>query len=196
MGLNITIVMTWGASSCLVLVRNDQKINLKFFFRKFLSLKVAPPQSEGEQELMLPDVCSESWLTSQTKDGQLSEFISGHLSLSPCWVGCLKELLTSTLLLFIKLNAHTGLGPGQLVGRQVLGSPVLGDIQLSLCDKRGNLEVEVRPIRESQKLENSVKVIRARGLQSKPGSKLLPGYFFAIPLVLSLSNPLPPQLLG
>ena len=105
---------------------------------------------------MLPDVCSESWLTSQTKDGQLSEFISGHLSLSPCLVGCLKELLTSTLLLFIKLNAHTGLGPGQLVGRQVLGSPVLGDIQLSLCDKRGNLEVEVRPIRESQKLENSV----------------------------------------
>ena len=34
-------------------------------------------QSEGEQELVLPDVCSESWLTSQTKDGQLSEFISG-----------------------------------------------------------------------------------------------------------------------
>ena len=59
-----------------------------------------------------------------------------------------------TRLVFIKLN--TGLGPGQLVGRQVLGSPVLGDIQLSLCDKRGNLEVEVRPVRESQKLENSV----------------------------------------
>ena len=59
----------------------------------------------------------------------------------------------------------TGLGPGQLVGRQVLGSPVLGDIQLSLCDKRGNLEVEV---------------IRARGLQSKPGSKLLPGYFLEL----------------
>ena len=36
-----------------------------------------------------------------------------------------------------------GLGPGQLVGRQVLGSPVLGDIQLSLCDKRGDLEIEV-----------------------------------------------------
>ena len=133
-----------------------KKSILSFVFRKFLSLKVALPQSEGEQELMLPDVCSESWLTSQTKDGQLSEFISGRLSLSPCLVGCLKELLTSTLLLFIKLNAHTGLGPGQLVGRQVLGSPVLGDIQLSLCDKRGNLEVEVRPVRESQKLENSV----------------------------------------
>ena len=57
-------------------------------------------------------------------------------------------------------SKFSGLGPGQLVGRQVLGSPVLGDIQLSLCDKRGNLEVEV---------------IRARGLQSKPGSKLLPG---------------------
>ena len=64
----------------------------------------------------------------------------------------------------------TGLGPGQLVGRQVLGSPVLGDIQLSLCDKRGNLEVEV---------------IRARGLQSKPGSKLLPGSFpWIIPFYL------------
>ena len=43
---------------------------------------------------------------------------------------------------------------------QVLGSPVLGDIQLSLIDRRGNLELEV---------------IRARGLQTKAGSKLLPG---------------------
>lgn len=50
-----------------------------------------------------------------------------------------------------------GLGPGQLVGRQVLASPSLGEIQLSLCDRRGNLEVEV---------------IRARGLQAKPGSKV------------------------
>jgi len=41
-----------------------------------------------------------------------------------------------------------------------LGSPVLGDIQLSLIDRRGNLELEV---------------IRARGLQTKAGSKLLPG---------------------
>lgn len=43
-----------------------------------------------------------------------------------------------------------GLGPGQLVGRQVLGAPALGDIQLSLCYQKGYLEVEV---------------IRARGLQ-------------------------------
>lgn len=43
-----------------------------------------------------------------------------------------------------------GLGPGQLVGRQVLGAPSLGDIQLSMCYQKGYLEVEV---------------IRARGLQ-------------------------------
>lgn len=43
-----------------------------------------------------------------------------------------------------------GLGPGQLVGRQVLGTSALGDIQLSMCHQKGFLEVEV---------------IRARGLQ-------------------------------
>lgn len=43
-----------------------------------------------------------------------------------------------------------GLGPGQLVGRQVLGAPALGDIQLSMHYQKGSLEVEV---------------IRARGLQ-------------------------------
>lgn len=53
-----------------------------------------------------------------------------------------------------------GLGPGQLVGRQVLGAPALGDIQLSLCYQKGFLEVEV---------------IRARGLQARPNSKVLPG---------------------
>lgn len=53
-----------------------------------------------------------------------------------------------------------GLGPGQLVGRQVLGAPSLGDIQLSLCYKKGYLEVEV---------------VRARGLQARPGSKIYPG---------------------
>lgn len=53
-----------------------------------------------------------------------------------------------------------GLGPGQLVGRQALASPNLGDIQLSICDRKGNIEVEV---------------IRARSLQTKPGAKSLPG---------------------
>lgn len=52
-----------------------------------------------------------------------------------------------------------GLGAGQIVSRQALASPYLGDIQLSLSDRKGNLEVEV---------------IRARRLQSKPGSKQLP----------------------
>lgn len=57
-----------------------------------------------------------------------------------------------------------GLGQGQLVGRQVLATPALGDIQLSMCDRKNKLEVEV---------------IRARGLQSKPGSRVLPGKFIS-----------------
>lgn len=55
-----------------------------------------------------------------------------------------------------------GLGPGQLVGRQVLGSLCLGEIQLSIADRKGHLEVEV---------------IRARGLMAKGGAKILPGQF-------------------
>ena len=67
-----------------------------------------------------------------------------------------------------------GLGPGQLVGRQVLASPALGDIQLSMQDKRGHLEVEV---------------IRARGLQCKPGSKTLPGTTNTKQFAISKQNP-------
>ena len=55
-----------------------------------------------------------------------------------------------------------GLGPGQLVGRQVLAAPTLGDIQLSMCERKNKLEVEV---------------IRARGLQCKSGTRSLPGVF-------------------
>nr|CAI5824961.1 unnamed protein product [Callosobruchus analis] len=61
-----------------------------------------------------------------------------------------------------------GLGPGQLVGRQVLGAPALGDIQLSLCHQKGFLEVEV---------------IRARGLQARVGSKVLPAPYVKVYLV-------------
>ncbi|XP_059618331.1 regulating synaptic membrane exocytosis protein 2 isoform X2 [Phlebotomus argentipes] len=61
-----------------------------------------------------------------------------------------------------------GLGPGQLVGRQVLGASSLGDIQLSLCHQKGYLEVEV---------------IRARGLQARPGSKVLPAPYVKVYLV-------------
>ena len=58
-----------------------------------------------------------------------------------------------------------GLGPAQLVGRQVLGSACLGEIQLGLYDRKGHLEVEV---------------IRARGLLAKLGAKILPGMFMLI----------------
>ncbi|KAG5830950.1 hypothetical protein ANANG_G00298700 [Anguilla anguilla] len=36
-----------------------------------------------------------------------------------------------------------GLGPAQLVGRQTLATPAMGDIQIGLMDKKGHLEVEV-----------------------------------------------------
>ncbi|KAL1282262.1 hypothetical protein QQF64_001065, partial [Cirrhinus molitorella] len=52
-----------------------------------------------------------------------------------------------------------GLGPAQLVGRQTLATPAIGDIQIGMVNKKGQLEVEV---------------IRARGLIQKPGSKSLP----------------------
>ncbi|XP_071479939.1 regulating synaptic membrane exocytosis protein 3-like [Diadema antillarum] len=61
-----------------------------------------------------------------------------------------------------------GLGPSQLVGRQALGSPCMGDIQLSLVDKRGSLEVEV---------------IRARGLMAKPGTKIAPAPYVKVYLM-------------
>lgn len=53
-----------------------------------------------------------------------------------------------------------GLGPGQLVGRQALASPSLGEVQLGICERKNCLEVEV---------------IRARGLLPKPNAKVLPG---------------------
>lgn len=52
------------------------------------------------------------------------------------------------------------LGPGQLVGRQALGAGCLGEIQLSLNQKKGFLEIEV---------------IRAKDLKTKPGTKTIPG---------------------
>ncbi|XP_047736785.1 regulating synaptic membrane exocytosis protein 1 [Hyalella azteca] len=61
-----------------------------------------------------------------------------------------------------------GLGPGQLVGRQVLAAPTLGDIQLSMCERKNKLEVEV---------------IRARGLQCKSGCKTLPAPYVKVYLV-------------
>uniref|UniRef100_A0AAY4F0J2 Regulating synaptic membrane exocytosis 1 n=1 Tax=Denticeps clupeoides TaxID=299321 RepID=A0AAY4F0J2_9TELE len=61
-----------------------------------------------------------------------------------------------------------GLGPAQLVGRQTLATPSIGDIQIGMMDKKGKLEVEV---------------IRARGLVQKPGSKSLPAPYVKVYLL-------------
>ncbi|XP_047216378.1 regulating synaptic membrane exocytosis protein 2 isoform X7 [Girardinichthys multiradiatus] len=61
-----------------------------------------------------------------------------------------------------------GLGPAQLVGRQTLATPPMGDIQISMVEKKGALEVEV---------------IRARGLVGKPGSKALPAPYVKVYLL-------------
>nr|XP_045000593.1 regulating synaptic membrane exocytosis protein 2 isoform X42 [Jaculus jaculus] len=61
-----------------------------------------------------------------------------------------------------------GLGPAQLVGRQTLATPAMGDIQVGMVDKKGQLEVEI---------------IRARGLVVKPGSKTLPAPYVKVYLL-------------
>ncbi|XP_060717064.1 regulating synaptic membrane exocytosis protein 1 isoform X5 [Tachysurus vachellii] len=61
-----------------------------------------------------------------------------------------------------------GLGPAQLVGRQTLATPAIGDIQIGMVNKKGKLEVEV---------------IRARGLIQKPGSKSLPAPYVKVYLL-------------
>ncbi|XP_067876200.1 regulating synaptic membrane exocytosis protein 1-like isoform X12 [Heterodontus francisci] len=61
-----------------------------------------------------------------------------------------------------------GLGPAQLVGRQTLATPAMGDIQIGMVDRKGQLEVEV---------------IRARGLNQKAGSKSLPAPYVKVYLL-------------
>ncbi|CAM4726646.1 unnamed protein product [Leuciscus chuanchicus] len=61
-----------------------------------------------------------------------------------------------------------GLGPAQLVGRQTLATPAMGDVQIGLTNKKGQLEVEV---------------IRARGLTPKPGCKSLPAPYVKVYLL-------------
>lgn len=134
-----------GAKRTTITVHRSEEVlpqdsqNLRRLVRQGTSMS-----SEGDTDAaVLEDLAAkeqESWLTSAARMG--SE-------------GGLSEFID-------------GLGPGQLVGRQVLASPALGEIQLSLCDRRGNLEVEV---------------IRARGLQCKPGSKVLPAPWVKVYLV-------------
>lgn len=60
------------------------------------------------------------------------------------------------------------LGPGQVVGRQVLASPCLGEIQIGLVDKRGTLEIEI---------------VRARNLVIKPAGKNAPAPYVKVYLM-------------
>ncbi|CAJ0583524.1 unnamed protein product, partial [Mesorhabditis spiculigera] len=60
------------------------------------------------------------------------------------------------------------LGPGQVVGRQVLASPVLGEIQIAIMATRSSIDVEV---------------VRAKNLTTKPGSKINPAPYVKVYLM-------------
>ncbi|CAG9531485.1 unnamed protein product [Cercopithifilaria johnstoni] len=57
------------------------------------------------------------------------------------------------------------LGPGQVVGRQVLASPVLGEIQISIATGRAGIDVEI---------------ISAKNLVVKPGVKVNPASYVKV----------------
>ncbi|XP_043915903.1 regulating synaptic membrane exocytosis protein 3 [Protopterus annectens] len=61
-----------------------------------------------------------------------------------------------------------GLGPAQIVGRQTLATPPMGDIHLGMIDRSGQLEVEV---------------VQARGLTPKPGSRSIPATYIKVYLL-------------
>ncbi|XP_070968688.1 regulating synaptic membrane exocytosis protein 3-like [Oncorhynchus clarkii lewisi] len=58
-----------------------------------------------------------------------------------------------------------GLGPAQIVGRQTLATPSMGDIHVGMVDRGGQLEVEIN---------------QARGLTPKPGSKNIPATYVKV----------------
>ncbi|PWA15405.1 hypothetical protein CCH79_00008414 [Gambusia affinis] len=58
-----------------------------------------------------------------------------------------------------------GLGPAQIVGRQTLATPSMGDVHVAMVDRGGQLEVEVN---------------QARGLTPKPGSKNIPATYVKV----------------
>ncbi|CDW54667.1 regulating synaptic membrane exocytosis 2 [Trichuris trichiura] len=58
-----------------------------------------------------------------------------------------------------------GLGPGQVVGRQAIASPCLGEIFLTISERNGNLEV---------------KVVRAKHLARRTGSKFYPSPYVKV----------------
>ncbi|NXO44953.1 RIMS3 protein, partial [Locustella ochotensis] len=61
-----------------------------------------------------------------------------------------------------------GLGPGQLVGRQTLATPPMGDVHVGVAERNGQLEVDV---------------IQARGLIPKMGSKCIPATYVKVYLL-------------
>ncbi|XP_028594821.2 regulating synaptic membrane exocytosis protein 3 isoform X1 [Podarcis muralis] len=61
-----------------------------------------------------------------------------------------------------------GLGPAQIVGRQTLATPPMGDVHIGMIDRNGQLEVEV---------------IEARGLSPKLGSKSVPATYIKVYLL-------------
>ncbi|CAM2104689.1 regulating synaptic membrane exocytosis protein 3 [Caretta caretta] len=61
-----------------------------------------------------------------------------------------------------------GLGPAQIVGRQTLATPPMGDVHIGMIDRSGQLEVEV---------------IQARGLTPKLGSKSIPATYVKVYLL-------------
>ncbi|NWX58602.1 RIMS4 protein, partial [Promerops cafer] len=54
------------------------------------------------------------------------------------------------------------MGPAQFVGRQTLATTSMGDVEIGLQERNGQLEVDI---------------IQARGLTPKPGSKTLPAAY-------------------
>ncbi|XP_067904977.1 regulating synaptic membrane exocytosis protein 4 isoform X2 [Heterodontus francisci] len=61
-----------------------------------------------------------------------------------------------------------GMGPAQFVGRQTLATPSMGDVEIGILERNGQLEVEV---------------IQARGLTPKSGTKSLPAAYIKLYLL-------------
>ncbi|XP_073464145.1 regulating synaptic membrane exocytosis protein 4 isoform X1 [Aquarana catesbeiana] len=62
----------------------------------------------------------------------------------------------------------SGMGPAQFVGRQTLATTSMGDVEVGLLDRNGQLEVEI---------------IQARGLTAKAGSKTPPAAYIKVYLL-------------
>ncbi|KAG1666749.1 Regulating synaptic membrane exocytosis protein 2 [Nymphon striatum] len=125
-------------------------------FRKKDSTRIRVQRSE---EICPHDYQYLKQSSSQSSDGEGS-VSSESAHYIPSFRSAQEDLLLGSFL--------EDLGPGQLVGRQNLVTPCRGDIQLSLIDTKGSLDVEV---------------IRARGLSAKPNSKLLPAPYVKVYLV-------------